>query len=191
MKSRRILLTLGCFLVVLSGVSMVMLHVHTNYAKQKNDEVILVMETIFADPVQNSVDVLWDEEMPSLEIDGEDYIALLKIPAFGVKVPVCASWDKWNIMNHPCRLLGNAYNGTLIIGGSDQNGQFDFFDRVETGMDVHLMDMSGNEFSYDVIRIERSSSASFDRLKDESSDLTLYVRDSRFLEYILIHCEGK
>jgi len=129
--------------------------------------------------------------MPALELHGADFIALLEIPAYGLKLPVCSMWDKEAVMSYPCRFYGSTYDGTLIVGGYDQAGQFDFFDRIQDGAAVTVTDMTGSTFSYAVALVERSDSAQAEILLDDTADLTLFVRDAQGLEYILLRCVAK
>ena len=48
--------------------------------------------------------------------------------------------------------------------------------------------MTGAKFSYTVSKIERKRSAEKEVLSDPSSDLTLFVRDSGNMEYIVVRC---
>ena len=106
-------------------------------------------------------------------------------------MPIGNTWDKGKVISHPCRFYGSVYDGTLIIGGYDQAGQFDFFDRIYSNVTIKVTDMTGSTFSYVVERVERSSTAQAEVFMDEDSDLTLFVRDAQLLEYIILRCVMK
>lgn len=190
-KNGKAIFILGGLLIMSSLALLLMLQVRRTQAERSNAEIVRTMETILTDRKQGAKDFDRDPEMPALEIQGEDFIALLEIPAYGLKLPVGNSWDKGTVLVHPCRFYGSAYDGTLIIGGYDQRGQFDFFDQIQDGAAVTITDMTGSTFSYALNRVERSDSAQAEILMDDTADLTLFVRDAQGLEYIILRCIGK
>lgn len=132
-------------------------------------------------------------EMPVLEIEGQDFSGIVDIPAFGLMLPIYNTWDSRKVTSFPCRFYGTVYDGSLIVGGSDQEGQFDCFEKIQNGSTVIITDMTGAEFYYTVVRIDRAKSAEADILINEDADLTLFVRDAYSLDYIIVRCalEGR
>lgn len=129
-----------------------------------------------------------DPEMPALQVDGCDYIGLLRFPAYGVSLPIAGQWSDLRILSCPCRFYGSVYDSTMIIGGNDQQGQFDFFDRMDLGDKVVLTDMMGTEFTYTVERIDRAKSADYETLSSGEYPLTLFVRSAYSMKYIFVRC---
>ena len=112
----------------------------------------------------------------------------MEIPAFDICLPVCAQWEQGSGWGIPRRFSGSAYDGTLIIGGNDQPGQFDCFDRIPYDTRVVVRDMTGGEFTYRVTDIRRTDSAKAQILTEGEADLTLFVRDSYTMEYMILRC---
>lgn len=187
-KNSKVILMIGLLLIAVSFLLLLKLQIQTKRAMRTDAEVVQIMESILTDRREGEEDAERDAEMPALELSGQDFIALLEMPSYGLKLPVCGTWDKGNVTSYPCRFCGSAYNGSLVIGGYDQPGQFDFFDRIPTGTPVTVTDMTGSEFSYVVEQVERSNSAQAEVLIDGESDLTLFVRDAQLLEYIILRC---
>ena len=185
------LLILGCALFSLGIALLLLIQVHTMQSARENAQIIQIMEVILTDRREGTIDLDYEEEMPALELHGEDFVAMLEIPSHGLKLPVSNTWDKEKIWSYPCRFFGTAYNGTLVIGGCDQAGQFDFFDHIQDGAEVTVTDMTGSVFSYLVDRVERSSSVEVRILADTDTDLILFVRDAQLLEYIIVRCVMK
>lgn len=129
-----------------------------------------------------------DPEMPALQIDGTDYAGILRFPAYGVSLPIALSWSDLRILSCPCRFYGSVYDNSMIIGGSDQQGQFDFFDRMELGDQVVVTDLLGAEFTYTTERIDRADSVDYELLASGGYPLTLFVRSAYTTDYILIRC---
>lgn len=190
-KTGKTIFILGCLLIACSLALLLLLQVRMTHAERINAEIVQTMEAILNDRKEGTKDFERDPEMPALEIHGEDFIGLLEIPAFGLKLPICSTWDKGKVVSYPCRFYGSAYDGTLIIGGYDQSGQFDFFDRIQNSAAVSITDMTGTTFSYVVSRVDRSDSAQAEILMDNDADLTLFVRDAQLLEYIILRCVEK
>ncbi len=129
------------------------------------------------------------DAMPVLSLDGQDVVGVLEIPVYGVALPVGDQWSTAGITTHPCRFTGSLYDRDLVIGGVDRQGQLACLDVIEDGTAVTVTDMTGAVFSYTVARVERSKSAKAEVLVAEDYDLTLFVRDTYSLEYILVRCE--
>lgn len=190
-KSSKVIFVFGCLLIVTGLVLILTLKFQAKQAEQMNDQIVQNMENILCDHREGMQESECETEMPVLELDGVDFAALLEIPLYDLKLPVCNVWNKNSIMSYPCRFDGTIYNGTLIIGGYDQSGQFEFFDYISEGTEVLVTDMTGAVFSYKVSRVERSKSADIDVLKNEGTDLTMFVRDAQLLEYIIVRCTLK
>ena len=129
-----------------------------------------------------------DAPMPVLELEGEDYAALLEIPAFGLTLPVADRWQGDHFAAAPSRYWGSAYTDDLVIGGRDYPGQFDFCGKIELQTVVTLTDMTGRCFTYTVARVDRAAKAESQWLLDENFDLTLYCRGMFSTEYIAVRC---
>lgn len=127
-------------------------------------------------------------DMPALELDGTDFVALLEIPAHGVRLPVTSSWQGRTLPALPGRFSGSAYDGTLVLGGFDQSRQFGFCSKIDPGVKLTLTDMTGAVFSYTVTRVDRSQSADAAWLQDPDSDLTLFCRSLLSGTYLAVRC---
>ena len=80
------------------------------------------------------------------------------------------------------------YGNSLIIGGSSQKGQFDFCEKMDLGDKITITDMTGTEFSYEVVRIDRRKNVQTETLQEGSYDLTLFVQDRISRAYIIARC---
>lgn len=129
-----------------------------------------------------------DSAMPVLEIGGTDYIALIEVPAYGVTLPVAGRWDTGKLSHYPCRFWGSVYDNSLVVGGSDQTGQFDFCDQINPGAEITVTALNGEEFTYSVERVDRADHAEADWLMQDDYDLTLFARSAFSLEYIAVRC---
>jgi len=187
-RSSKIFVLAGCLLIIGSFALLAASRLHAARAQRENAEVIRQIEAIIPARSPGIMDEYLDMEMPALQINGQDYIAVVEIPGFGVKLPVGGSWDAGQVTSFPCRFWGTVYNGSLVLGGADQTGQFDCLDQIGNGSIVTVTDMTGGEFTYVVTRIGRSKSAQAEILLDNEADLTLFVRDAYNFNYIIVRC---
>ena len=128
--------------------------------------------------------------MPVLELRGVDYVALLEVPDYGVKLFVSDSWEQKDLYAAPCRFSGSAYDGSLIIGGGNDLQQFSFCNKIENGAQVSITDMTGAQFTYTVTAVDRAKHAEAQWLSEEGFDLTLFCQDAYSMEYIAVRCSG-
>ncbi len=126
--------------------------------------------------------------MPVLQLQEGDFSCLIEIRSLGVSLPVESSWDSAGISRFPHRFWGSAYDNSLILGGSNRKGQFDFCAKLDLGDPVLITDMTGAQFSYEVVRIDRRQQVDLDVLQEFDCDLTLFVRDGSSGNYIIVRC---
>lgn len=130
-----------------------------------------------------------DPAMPSLEIDGEDFCGLLKVPSFGVTLPLHSSWDNASAAKYPCRFWGSVYDNSLIVGGSGGKGQLDFCNKLDLGDKIRITDMTGTEFTYETVRIDRRKHADMQTFEEMDSDLVLFAPEGNSGGYIIVRCD--
>lgn len=179
------------FLLILGSLTMLAIsQLHVRRAQIAAAELTQQIMAIMPERVPGTKEPHAVQEMPVYQIDGRDFSALIDVPLLGVTLPIYSTWDAGKITSFPCRFSGSVYDGSLIVGGSDQDGQFSFLEQISPGCLITITDMTGVEFSYVVERIERSRSAQADVLMDDASDLTVFARDSYSLDYVIARCSA-
>ena len=126
--------------------------------------------------------------MPVLEINDADYVALIEIPSLNLALPVADAWNSRKLYSSPARFFGSCYDHSLVIGGADNSHQFSFCDKIDNGTVITITDMTGTQFSYTVSRVDRSKSAESNWLISSDYDLTLFCRDTYSMEYVAVRC---
>jgi len=180
---------IGMILILCSFGLAVALQIHIYVSSEENQRVTDQICQLLPGATPGIRDSYADTRMPVVEIDGADYIGLLEIPGFDVQVSVSDQWSGGVLSSSIGRFSGSAYDHTLVIGGPDYPGLFDFCDDIDVGSSVILTDMTGAQFSYTVSRIDRASAAQADWLKTNEYDLTLFCRDLYSMEYIAVRCK--
>lgn len=191
MKRNKFLLIAGVLLILGSIGILLFSRMNAQKARVEASEIVTEICGSLPERAPGVMDSFSSMDMPAHQIGGEDFSALIEVPAFGVTLPVGDGWEPALVRSYPCRFAGSAYDGTLVIGGADQPGQLDFLDRLEIGTVITVTDMTGAVFTYTVDRVGRSRTAEAERLMDPGVDLTLFVRDAYSLEYILVRCVAK
>ena len=184
-----VILALGLSLIVLSLAFAAILQIGAYTGYRKSLAVAAKIEDFLPDHVAGTPGMYSDVTMPSLEIDGTDYVALIEIPSFDVTIPVTNDPNSNNLFTSPSRFCGSTYDHTLVIGGADISHQFAFCDEIEIGALVTVTDMTGAEFTYTVEMVERSKTADVSWLTDPDHDLTLYCRSLYSMDYIAVRCD--
>lgn len=190
MKPRKfpLLLVLGLCLVLAGVLSLAGLQLRLRAGAQESQKILEKLDAILPERTVGVPEAFLTPAMPVLEIDGVDCVAILDVPGFGVTLPVTAQWDTWKLTRSPARFYGSIYDGSLIIGGFDDPRQFGFCGQIQHGATITLTDTTGQEFTYQVARVDRAKSAEAQWLTDPTWDLTLFCHDLHAMEYIAVRC---
>lgn len=179
-------------LLILSAVSvMIITQVSKGMAEEKARETVTKIRSLMPEGRDGVTNKGGSAEMPMLEVDGTDYVGLVEIPAYSCELPVQNEWNSGSVTKVPCRFTGSAYDGTLVIGGSDNEGQFDFMKLITGGDVVIITDASGYRYKYTVTDIEKTKDVSAENLCDDTADLTLFARNTYGFDYTVVRCKYK
>jgi len=144
-------------------------------AKMESTEEQDIAETEEEEILQPAYILNPDMEMPQQEIDGQRYIGILEIPAYGVKLPVISQWSYPSLRISPCRYAGSAYTDDLIISAHNYNYHFGVLKNLEIGDIVSFTDMDGNLFRYCMVEREILMPTDIEYMKSGEWDLTLFT----------------
>ena len=113
--------------------------------------------------------------MPTVEVDGSDYIGTLEIPSLELSLPVMSEWSYPKLRIAPCRYLGSAYLGDLIIAAHNYDSHFGRLSRLTAGDAVIFTDGDGNVFRYAVSQIQELPGTAIEEMEAGEWDLTLFT----------------
>ncbi len=187
-KIAKYLVTLGALLVLVACGLLIFDLIVSNCEQQDTSFLMEQIDSVLPDATKGT---FTDGQMPVMEIDGQDIIAVVEIPAYAVRLPVGSTWEPKGVDVYPRCFSGSAYDNTMIIGGSDKDTQLNCLSKVDMGDEVIIKDMTGSVFTYEVDWVERSKSADISTLTDSKYDLTLFVRETYSLQYIIVRCVAK
>lgn len=188
MKNWNLFQKLGVFLILISLSILVGDKCLAAYHGKVTAQLLQQMESVLPQAEAGVPGEYSETNLPVLQLDGKDFSGRIHFPDYGCTLPMGNQWDDRALGTYPCRFWGSLYDGTLVVGGKDQTGQFDFFDRMDIGEKVIITDMTGVQFRFAVSRIDRSKNPDTDVLIQDSWDLTLFARDAQSLEYLLVRC---
>jgi sortase A len=114
-------------------------------------------------------------EMPTVEIEEDEYIGKLEIPSLGLSLPVMSDWSYPKLKKAPCRYAGSAYMGNLIIAAHNYTRHFGKLKYLSEGDVVTFTDMDGNVFNYQVAEIEQLEPTAIEYMEAGDWDLTLFT----------------
>ena len=130
-----------------------------------------------------------DMEMPVKEIDGEDYIGILSIPAIDRELPVFSEWNYLKLKTAPCRYTGSAYLDNMVVCAHNYDIHFGLLKNLSYGDCVTFTDTQDNVFNYKVIEIEILQPTAIDEMTAGDWDLTLFTCTIGGAERVTVRCE--
>ncbi len=185
------MLLLGIVLVIGSAVLLLFSNLQKQAANDDTPKVIAAILEILPELRDEVPDDRINISMPIMEINQKSYCGIIEVPAYNTELPISAYWDKTTVHKQPCRYTGSIYDGSFIIGGSDNAGQFDFIQSITNGDTVYVTDMTGARYTYVVEKIKRTYDVSAENLISGEYDLTLFAKNTYSLDYTLVRCSFK
>lgn len=114
-------------------------------------------------------------DMPHINIDGKDYIGILKIDSLGLELPVKGDFSYKGLKEAPCRYVGSVYTDDMIIAGHNFARHFGGLKNIGTGDELSFTDSEGNVFLYRVTEILQINGTDVEGMKSGKWDLTLFT----------------
>lgn len=114
-------------------------------------------------------------EMPTVTVDGLDYIGTLSIPSRNLELPVVSEWSYPNLKKAPCRYKGSAYTNDLILAAHNYSSHFGDLKNLAIGEKIVFTDVDGNLFTYRVVEQEVLQPTALEQMQSGEWDLTLFT----------------
>ena len=119
--------------------------------------------------------VLRSYDMKTVEIDGNGYIGWISIPSLQLELPVMAELSYDNLRIAPCRMLGSAKSGDLIIAGHNYRRHFRELQSLRPGEFAYFIDVEGTIRRYVATGTELLGPTEVRKLKDGDWDMTVFT----------------
>lgn len=130
-----------------------------------------------------------DPAMPTVMIDGYDYIGYIEVPVLGLKLPVMAEWDYDRLRIAPCRQFGSTRTDDLVIAAHNYDSHFGRLKELTGGETVIFTDMEGTVSTYSVTRLETLNPNSVEAVQDSGHDLVLYTCTKGGKTRVTVFCD--
>lgn len=128
-------------------------------------------------------------EMPTLEVEGNQYIGTLEIPALGLTLPVMSQWSYPKLRIAPCRYAGSAYQEGFVIAAHNYSSHFGNLNQLSSGDRIYFTDVTGNQFSYRVAEVEELNPTALEEMVNEGWDLSLFTCTLSGQARVTVRCE--
>lgn len=128
------------------------------------------------------------KEMPTQEINGIDYLGVLKISVLELELPVISAWSEKNARTAPCRYSGSVYSEDMILCAHNYRSHFGRLSALSPGDSVVFTDVEGNSYSYQVAEMEVLDGTDLVEMAEGDWDLTLFTCTSGGKARFTVRC---
>ena len=128
-------------------------------------------------------------ELPSVFVDGYDYVGVLTIPALDLRLPVMQDWSYPKLKIAPCRQYGSSRTNDLVIAAHNYETHFGKIGTLAVGDEVRFTDMDGIDNYYAVQKVEVHDPTDVDAVKNSGYDLVLYTCTYGGKTRIVVFCD--
>ena len=128
-------------------------------------------------------------ELPSVFVDGYDYVGVLTIPALDLRLPVMQDWSYPKLKIAPCRQYGSSRTNDLVIAAHNSETHFGRIGTLAVGDEVRFTDMDGIDNYYSVQKVEVHDPTDVDAVKNSGYDLVLYTCTYGGKTRIVVFCD--
>lgn len=188
-KVSLICVILGIALLLGGVVVLVSMEVSASHSPRDTQQLLEKVQALIPQPVSKVPQERGNNAMAARQIDGINVGGILEFPKYGRTLPVASGWDTSLVESLPCRFTGSIYDRSLIIGAVDGEGQISFAASMDAGDVIYLTDMEGGRYAYRVTAIHHAKHATLEKLQSGDYALTIFVKDSKTAEYLLIRCQ--
>lgn len=126
----------------------------------------------------------------AVELDGESYIGVLRIPSLGLELPVMEDWSYARLKIAPCRQFGSAADGDLVIAAHNYKTHFGRLKELQEGDGITFTDLSGAEYAYRVDRVENVQPQDVAAVTESGAALTLYTCTPGGKTRVAVYCSA-
>ena len=110
-----------------------------------------------------------------VEIDGNEYVGEISIPAISIDLPVMSEWSYPRLKIAPCRQFGSSRTDDLVIAAHNYESHFGKLTSLTAGDSVTFTDMDGIVNEYVVNKVEVLDPHSVEEVEHSGCALVLYT----------------
>lgn len=179
-------LFIGLILLSISGYMAYTIILDIQTANRHNEEILTKLEELINEqgPVYS-----YEDELKSLEIDGEEYLGVIDIPSVELSLPVYKDWNYDLLKLGPCRYKGSYKENDMILMSHYYEDQFEKIKKANMGDLVYFVSVDKQIYTYRIEYYETLKS--FDGLILEEKtdwDLTLFTCNTYGFTRHVVRC---
>lgn len=131
----------------------------------------------------------YSEDMPTIEIDGYEYIGYLSIPSLGLELPVMSDWSYPQLRIAPCRYSGSIWSDDMVLMAHNYARHFGQLSRLSIGEEVTFKDVNGITITYEVMAIDTLNPTEVEDMTSGEYDLTLFTCTYGGKSRVTVRCD--
>lgn len=128
-------------------------------------------------------------DMPTIEIDGYEYIGYLSIPSLGLELPVMSDWSYPQLRIAPCRYSGSIWSDDMVLMAHNYARHFGQLSRLSIGEEVIFKDVNGITITYEVMAIDTLNPTEVEDMTSGEYDLTLFTCTYGGKSRVTVRCD--
>lgn len=128
-------------------------------------------------------------DMPTIEIDGYEYIGYLSIPSLGLELPVMSDWSYPQLRIAPCRYSGSIWSDDMVLMAHNYARHFGQLSQLSIGEEVIFKDVNGITITYEVMAIDTLNPTEVEDMTSGEYDLTLFTCTYGGKSRVTVRCD--
>ena len=141
-----------------------------NRAEKASSEIVKKMDEQMGGEEDDEEPILLEDEefrkMPTIMIDGYEYIGKLQIPSLSLDLPVMMEWDYDRLKISPCRYSGSYFSNDLVICAHNYARHFSPIKGISMGADVWFITADNKRIHYITSNIQTIQPTSIEDMVD-------------------------
>lgn len=141
------------FILIIAAIVLIVFICLKFSERNKNEEAV---KAVVAE-IKNVPETEEDESIPYIEYDGYQVIGTVKIDKIGIEYPILVESTAESLEKSITRVGNGKVNeiGNLSLAGHNyiDGSMFGKIDELEIGDEINILDLHGNEITYDIFNI--------------------------------------
>ena len=132
--------------------------------------------------------------IPSVEVDGREYMGMISIPSVGLELPVTKEWSYYDLRTAACRYSGSVETNDLVICAHNYRSFFDRLSELTEGSEVILTLSDGKVCRYSVEWTEFVDGNNARQIREGSAEdweLTLFTCTWSGYSRVTVRCSAE
>ena len=177
-----VFLCLGAALLLCAGGWYLALQAEDDAAGRQAAAVLTAWDTA---PTERST-----EHAETVLVAGNDrFCGKLTVDALGLTLPVHSEWDYARLKTAPCRYVGTARAGNMVIAAHNYDSHFGRLRRLTVGDAVTFKDVDGTVYRYTVKEVVTLDGTAVEDMRAGEWDLTLFTCTKSGKQRVTVRCE--